>query len=292
MCDVTQTSVGPSAGLNHEIPTVAHEFPVVEERGCGSVGSITETNVTRRNADAWENRATEAERARAQVVRRMQAARRDVYDANVRAEEAEVRATQAEAAARAAEARAIQAEAVARGAKVRAANAESVAAIMSGQAKQAQIDRERAMQERDVVLRSTAWRATWPVRMAGQRLPRRARNAARVAATLVWWSITLKLPRRLREQTSTRVSHRAGPGADEFVTSIRHTAAARPVTATPIECYKVPLVRAETAVFVAQSPEGHLSPHIRGYLEALVREGIGSVLIVAADRGFVSDEPP
>ena len=43
--------------------------------------------------------------------------------------------------------------------------------------------------------------------------------------------------------------------------------------------------------FVTHSPDNHLRPHVRGYLEALIREGIGVVLIVVADSGFVSDEP-
>ena len=65
----------------------------------------------------------------------------------------------------------------------------------------------------------------------------------------------------------------------------------RPVTAAKIECRKSPSVQRETALFVTHSPDGCLKPHVPGYLKALNREGIGVILIVAADRGLIEDRP-
>jgi hypothetical protein len=112
----------------------------------------------RGEARAWEARAKEAERARAQIVRRLQAARTDIYDANLRAEEANLRAEQAEICA------------------------------------------ESAMRERDALLSSSIWRATWPLRAVGQRLPAGVRRAIRAGATAGWWCITLGFPRKLHRK--------------------------------------------------------------------------------------------
>jgi glycosyltransferase involved in cell wall biosynthesis len=68
-------------------------------------------------------------------------------------------------------------------------------------------------------------------------------------------------------------------------------ASSRPVTAARLDCRKSPAVRSEMALLVAHSPDGHLRPHVREYLKALAREGIGVVLIVAADQAFVEDDP-
>jgi FkbM family methyltransferase len=65
----------------------------------------------------------------------------------------------------------------------------------------------------------------------------------------------------------------------------------RPVTAARIECRKPPVVQNETALFVTHSTNGYLKPHVKGYLRALAREGIGVVLIVAADEEFIEDGP-
>ena len=65
----------------------------------------------------------------------------------------------------------------------------------------------------------------------------------------------------------------------------------KPVTATAIECRKKPQLRREVALLVTHSPNGTLKPHVRHYLQCLAREGIGTTLIVATDRGFADDEP-
>jgi len=191
MSDHTQNSGDPNAAVSDRTPPVVRDCMSVEGRDPAMAVTVIELEVARRTAGAWEARAKEAERARAQVVRRIQAARRDVYDANLRAE-------------------------------------------------QAQMERDQALRDRDAVVRSTIWRATWPLRAAAQRLPVGARRAVRMALTLVWWSITLKLPRKLRARGSPRASGQAGPGANASLTSARHILEPRPVTVAPIECRNTP----------------------------------------------------
>lgn len=117
-------------------------------------------------ANAWEARARESERAHEQTVHRMNVARRDVYDANLRAEKAQASAEQAET-----------------------------------RANQAQTERHLALQELDAMLHSATWQATWPIRAAGHRLPSGLRRVLRGALKLGWWSLTLKLSRKLRERS-------------------------------------------------------------------------------------------
>jgi len=229
MSDRTQISVDPNAVMSDQNPPVVHDRASAEERGPATAVAVIESEIARRTAGAWEARAREAERARAQVVRRIQAARRDVYDANLRAE-------------------------------------------------QAQIERDQALRDRDAVVQSTVWRATWPLRAAGQRVPPGMRRVARVALTVLWWSITLKLPRKLRSRGSLRASCQPRSVADPSFTPALYILEAQPGTAAPIECRKTPSVRTEPALFVTHSPDKSLRPHVRGYLEALIREGIGVVL--------------
>ena len=126
-----------------------------------NAAAVDERSQGSRKICLYEARAKEAERARAQVVQRMQAARRDVYDANLRAEEAEARARNAEAAAAVASDQAKRAHI---DAEARARKAETAAAIANDQARRARIERDRAQRDRDAVLHSIAWRVTWPLR--------------------------------------------------------------------------------------------------------------------------------
>ncbi|GBR71445.1 hypothetical protein AA103587_2411 [Gluconobacter kanchanaburiensis NBRC 103587] len=64
-----------------------------------------------------------------------------------------------------------------------------------------------------------------------------------------------------------------------------------PITNTQIECRKKPSAAEEVALFVTHSANGRIKPHVRHYLESLAHEGIAITLIVAADHGFVDDEP-
>ena len=55
---------------------------------------------------------------------------------------------------------------------------------------------------------STVWKLTWPIRAIGSRLPMRLRADFSRAARVVWWTVTLKLPQRLRERTQRQASLR------------------------------------------------------------------------------------
>jgi len=119
----------------------------------------------RGRATMWEARARESERARERIALRITGARRDVYVANLHAEQAEAQAEQAEARAERAELRADQAEAI-----------------------------------RDAILSSTAWQATWPLRMMANKSPLWMRKALHATARLGWRFFTLNLPHKLRER--------------------------------------------------------------------------------------------
>jgi O-antigen biosynthesis protein len=115
---------------------------------------------------------------------------------------------------RAAIARASQAEHDTAGLRTRAEQAEARAQLIEAEAgkaaaRAAELGRAltQVQAERDSVLASTAWRATWLLRSAGSRLPRPARRALRGAAKLGWWSVTMKLPRKLRERQEARRTH-------------------------------------------------------------------------------------
>jgi hypothetical protein len=90
--------------------------------------------------------------AREQIIQRIDAARHDVYEANLRAENALT-------------------------------------------------ERDAILAERNALVSSTTWRATWPLRMAGEHLPTGLRRALRAGAKIGWWSLTLQLSRKLRERS-------------------------------------------------------------------------------------------
>ncbi|QIB34482.1 rhamnan synthesis F family protein [Ancylobacter pratisalsi] len=65
----------------------------------------------------------------------------------------------------------------------------------------------------------------------------------------------------------------------------------RPVTDVQLITLKYVPPGPRAALFVTHSPKGGIKPHVRHYLEALVREGIDVYVLVAADQPFVGDEP-
>ncbi|MBR0650844.1 FkbM family methyltransferase [Roseomonas terrae] len=104
---------------------------------------------------------------------------------------------QAEAATLRAEITAAVARAEARAAAERGARSE----LQSSQ------DRLRAIEN------STLWRATNPIRRIGQRLPTSLRRAVGRSAKLLWWTISLQLPHRLRLYRDATANHATGQGA-------------------------------------------------------------------------------
>jgi hypothetical protein len=153
------------------------EQPLVNEHLAEA--AVRELEFAQREACAANARLKDAERARAQIVRRMQAARREVYDANLRAEEAESRAKFAEAAA-------------------------ALARLERDSARRerdsARRERDNVISERDTLLSSTVWRATWPIRTAAQHIPAPVRRRIAAALRIALRSVTFNLPHRLRKQ--------------------------------------------------------------------------------------------
>ncbi len=138
------------------------------------------------------------------------------YEALVRAERAETLAAELSGRADSAESRAQRMEAEA------AVAAASTTDVVAGL--------ERALAqvraERDGILESTAWQLTWPLRAAGRHLPYGLRRAIRSGAKLGWWTLTMKLPRKLRERQE-RLRLNIGtdvPDAD-VVAPVQHLAA-------------------------------------------------------------------
>lgn len=89
---------------------------------------------------------------------------------------------------------------------------------------QAELAAQRA--ELAAIVNSTLWRATWPLRSVGSRLPKGARRALSRSAKLAWWTLTLRLGTKLAEQRRTsaaRVGEEAGPSRPNL-----NASAARP----------------------------------------------------------------
>jgi lipopolysaccharide biosynthesis protein len=86
-------------------------------------------------------------------------------------------------------------------------------------------------------------------------------------------------------------SHSSQRGLEVARVPTPFAAHVKSATAVEIDCRKVPAVQPETSLFVSHSSDGHLKPHVRHYIEALVHEGIGVILIVNSDQGFTDDEP-
>ena len=129
-----------------------------------------------------------------------------------RTESARMRAA---AAQRAAEARAEAAsmrDAVQRE-RSRAEAAERSAALSRTEMLEAQASWRNITAERDRLLASTAWRATWPFRAAAARLPRPVRTLARRSVGAVWWTTKGRLGPRLRHRRA-RTDENATPPAD------------------------------------------------------------------------------
>lgn len=173
-------------------------------------------------------------------------ARREVAAALARAERAEAAAAGALALAERVEAaaalerseRAERAEAVAD----LAARADTERAALAAEAEALRAALGHAAAERDGILRSTAWRATGPLRRLGTRVPHGVRRALRGSAKLGWWSVTMRLPQRLRERRAA---------IEAFAAEAQRAAA--PVAA-------VPAPAAENAGAVVDGPEPAPSP--------------------------------
>lgn len=221
-----------------------------DTRAAQAIDTAARANARADEAEA--QRKTDEETLRDETARRVTAARRDALAALARAEQAEskldlllARAGQAEKADVAASERATQIEAsLARLSAERdwlAAERDQAAA----QRDQAEAERDQAAAERDRLLSSTVWRATWPVRALGEQAPRGLRRAVRGGAKLGWWTLTLKLPRKLRARQEALEAYRAEAAIQ---------ALAEPPLRPPPLPLAAPLARAELGMEPAAVP--------------------------------------
>jgi hypothetical protein len=142
----------------------ARERMLAQSRSQSFAAATAATEPARAEARIWEQRAKEATRAREQIALRIDAARRDVYEANLQVEQANLQVEEANLQVE-------QAQAIAAQAVGRAEEAEAAAALAVGRAEQAEaaaalvrIELEQMVRARDALLSSTIWRATWPLR--------------------------------------------------------------------------------------------------------------------------------
>jgi O-antigen biosynthesis protein len=162
--------------------------------------------------------SSEAEQLRAEVARHSSEAeqlRAEVARHNSEAAAARAATARAREDFRAASTRASRAEQDTVGLRTRAEQAEARAQLIeaeTGKAATREAELGRALTqvqaERDSILSSTSWRATWPARAVGRRLPPGLRRAVRGSGKLGWWTVTMKLPRKLRERRDGRRTSR------------------------------------------------------------------------------------
>jgi hypothetical protein len=130
----------------------AHEQTIKENALAREQLELARAQIEKQNNSAREQMVRANAFASEQMTKRIDAARRDVYEANLRAEKALT-------------------------------------------------ERDAILTERNALLSSTTWRATWPLRMAGERIPAWLRLSLRNGVKIVWWSLTLQLPRKLRKRS-------------------------------------------------------------------------------------------
>jgi len=154
-------------------------------------------------------RADRAEAHAADMIARADRAEAYAADMIARADRAVVAATESEALADRVAASLKAAEMVHAHTATARAEAESRMELADHRASQLQAELAGVIAERDALLQSTTWKATWPIRWAGGYLAPGQRRALRAAAKLGWWSLTLKLRRKLRERQTALTLLRA-----------------------------------------------------------------------------------
>lgn len=128
---------------------------------------------------------------RAEESARDAVARAERADAN--ASDMTIQANQASMDSARAVARSVRAEAT-------AAEAEATAEQLRQVLARTIDDYTHVVQERDTILASATWKATWIVRAAGSQLPTPVKRTIRSGIRILWRALTLNAPRKLREQ--------------------------------------------------------------------------------------------
>ncbi len=141
-------------------------------------------------------------RVRASAAQRSVEARGEAVAAHAQARAMRQRAEAAEATVANATTAAQRATAAARRDRERALAVEHDAAQLRAQVLSAQEAWRGMVAERDRLLASTVWRATWPLRAGAQMIPGPVRFGARKGLTASWWALTGQLGSRLRRRSS------------------------------------------------------------------------------------------
>ncbi|MCB8880668.1 glycosyltransferase [Acidisoma cellulosilytica] len=163
-------------------------------------------------AAEWSKRATEAERRlkaaeamRAQAAYRADRARQELDQANKR-----------------------------KTAVVSVTADHSAESVVAAQVEIAALSAElgRVTHDYHQIAHSTTWRATMPIRRMGQAMPSGLRRGLRGSVKLVWWTLTLRLGRRLAQRRAIMAEIRA-PAATLPAPTAALAAPSQPVAALP-----------------------------------------------------------
>ena len=218
--------------------------------------------------------SAEAEQLRAEVARHSSEAeqlRAEVARHSSEAEAARAAAERAGEGFRAVSTRASRAEQETAGLRIRAEQAEARVPLIEAEARKASVraaELGRALTqvqaERDNVLASTSWRATWAARAIGQHLPYWLRRAIRGSAKLGWWTVTIKLPRKLRERQEALRTNRQTADEPAVLAELPAEPPSSPLPATAAGSAVRPRLdrentRAPRLVYVSSEPDtpGH-----------------------------------
>jgi hypothetical protein len=172
--------------------------------------------------EAGETLAAEraaAERSRAAIAGREQQERRARAIGARRERDAQAEAIQAREVAEAASREAEMLRTALAAASAAAASASAKAATLEAAEEarqQTELRARRAEAERDIILRSTAWRATRPLRAAAALIGPVARRRARRAAAAAVWTLTGQLSARLRRRRQILRDMHEVAGSDLF----------------------------------------------------------------------------
>lgn len=178
-------------------------------------------------------RAKAAEGEVNEIASRLAETQDNLVSARQRAEAAE--AELCEVGARFAECQELLASAVS-GAEIasRAEQSASAHAVADRAALMSRSEELRVCTQRlEAIEASTTWRATYVLRKAADRLPKGLRRAMRRMARVVWWSMTLTLPRRLAEYQRARAAA-ASPAPDPVQPNADPTSEAGPFSAAEL----------------------------------------------------------
>jgi glycosyltransferase involved in cell wall biosynthesis len=176
---------------------------------------------------------------------------------------------------RAASVRALRAEAETADFRARAEQAETLGGNAVVRAAELGRALTHVQADLDRVLGSTAWLATWPLRAVGQRLPYSLRRCARRGAKLAWWTVTMKLPHKLRERQEVLRANRLIASEPMAQAELVASPFAEIATGTAIRTRPDRQTHAPVLVYVSGEPEtpGH---QYRVARQAIAAESLGA----------------